>query len=91
MFGFFKKKDGEKHRRILDKVIMGAVIGGAIGSIVGAAIAPKKEKQPSLFQPRKEKFLVRLLKKILRIKKREPSSIREIPNEMEAVEHERHL
>jgi gas vesicle protein len=32
-------------RRILDKVLMGAVIGGAIGSIVGATIAPKKGKE----------------------------------------------
>ena len=26
----------------LDKVLMGAVIGGAIGSVLGASIAPKK-------------------------------------------------
>ena len=69
---------------------MGAVIGGAIGSVVGAAMTPKKENQPSLFQPKKEKIFIRILKKILRIKKKERSSTREIPNEMEAVEHERH-
>lgn len=29
----------------LDKVFMGAVIGGAIGSVLGASIAPKKGKE----------------------------------------------
>ncbi len=66
---------------------MGAVIGGAIGSVVGAAISPKRE-EPIL--PKKEKFFLRLLKKVLRIKKKS-SEPREIPNEMEAVEHERTL
>jgi len=34
-----KKEEGSK---ILDKVVMGAIIGGAIGSVLGASIAPKK-------------------------------------------------
>lgn len=29
----------------LDKIFMGAVIGGAIGSVIGASIAPKKGKE----------------------------------------------
>lgn len=29
----------------LDKVIMGAIIGGAIGSVLGASIAPKEGKE----------------------------------------------
>lgn len=29
----------------LDKIFMGAVIGGAIGSIIGASISPKKGKE----------------------------------------------
>ncbi|MFA6305484.1 MAG: YtxH domain-containing protein [Candidatus Gracilibacteria bacterium] len=34
-----KKEEG---LRILDKVVMGAIVGGAIGSILGASLAPKK-------------------------------------------------
>lgn len=37
------KKPNEKHT--LDKIFMGAVIGGAIGSVIGASIAPKKGKE----------------------------------------------
>lgn len=29
----------------LDKVIMGAIIGGAIGSVLGASLAPKEGKE----------------------------------------------
>jgi gas vesicle protein len=32
----------KKKRKIVDKILMGAVIGGAIGSVLGATIAPKK-------------------------------------------------
>lgn len=32
----------KEKKRIWDKLIMGAVIGGAIGSVLGASIAPKK-------------------------------------------------
>lgn len=32
-------------KRIWDKLLMGAIIGGAIGSVVGASIAPKKGKE----------------------------------------------
>lgn len=32
-------------RDTLDKIFMGAVIGGAIGSVLGASIAPKKGKE----------------------------------------------
>lgn len=35
----------KKKSRLLDKVLMGAVIGGAIGSVVGAAIAPQSGKK----------------------------------------------
>lgn len=33
-----------KSKKTLDKIIMGAVIGGAIGSVLGATIAPKDGK-----------------------------------------------
>lgn len=39
---FFRKK---KKNRLLDKIIMGAIVGGAIGSVLGASIAPKKGKE----------------------------------------------
>ncbi len=45
MFGFGKKKvaDGsQKKHSALDKILMGAIVGGAIGSVVGMSIAPKK-------------------------------------------------
>ena len=35
-------EEKNKKRKILDKVLMGAIIGGAIGSVLGASIAPKK-------------------------------------------------
>lgn len=45
MFGFGKKKKqeqaGKKHSKI-DKLIMGAIVGGAVGSVIGMSIAPKK-------------------------------------------------
>lgn len=41
-FGKKKEKTSAKKKGALDKVLMGAVIGGAIGSVVGATIAPKK-------------------------------------------------
>ncbi len=37
--------DKKKKNSKIDKILMGAVIGGAIGSVVGAAIAPKKGKE----------------------------------------------
>jgi len=50
MFGFGKKKNeqseqagsgsGKKNR--IDKLVMGAIIGVAVGSVVGMAIAPQK-------------------------------------------------
>ena len=47
MFGFNKKKKEEKNLRgkkqsSIDKIIMGAVIGGAIGSVIGVGMAPQK-------------------------------------------------
>lgn len=37
-----ENKEKEEGGKILDKVVMGAIIGGAIGSVLGASIAPKK-------------------------------------------------
>lgn len=44
MFGFGKKKKQEpkKKQSSLDKILMGMVVGGAIGSVLGIGLAPKK-------------------------------------------------
>ena len=39
-----KKNDEVKKKKIIDKVLMGAVIGGAIGSVMGASL-PEKERE----------------------------------------------
>lgn len=44
MFNFFKRKD--RLTRNLDKVVMGAIIGGAIGSVVGAGLTKSKKTAP---------------------------------------------
>lgn len=41
MFGFKKKKEQKKQGQ-LDKILMGVVVGGAIGSVLGVGLAPKK-------------------------------------------------
>lgn len=41
MFGFRKKKEQKKQGQ-LDKILMGVIVGGAIGSVVGVGLAPKK-------------------------------------------------
>ena len=47
MFG--KKKDNQtgkekKKKGMMEKLVMGAIIGGAIGSVVGMSVAPKTGK-----------------------------------------------
>lgn len=55
MFGFGKKKhvhekDAEennakkKRKNRVDKLVMGAILGVAIGSVVGISLAPKKDE-----------------------------------------------
>lgn len=44
MFGK-KKKDKKKKKGMMDKVVMGAIVGGAIGSVVGMTVAPKKGEE----------------------------------------------
>lgn len=41
MFGRRKKKE-EKKKGTMDKLVMGAIIGTAIGSVIGMTVAPKK-------------------------------------------------
>lgn len=41
---FFKKKK-KKKKGMMEKVVMGAIVGGAIGSVVGMTVAPKKGEE----------------------------------------------
>lgn len=55
MFGFNKKKketerlkkeqEVNKKQKYFDKLVMGMVLGGAIGSVLGLGLAPKKGKE----------------------------------------------
>ena len=77
----------KKGKRILDKVLMGAIIGGAIGSVLGVSIAPKKGKDTraeiknkvSEVVGEKKGFFKRLIKSIT-TKKANPS-LKQIPTE----------
>lgn len=40
-----KKLQKKKKKGMVDKVVMGAIVGGAIGSVVGLAVAPKSGKE----------------------------------------------
>ena len=81
-----------KKRKLIDKVLMGAVIGGAIGSVIGASISKKNpergvtktdENGNNKVQP-KEGFFKSFLRKILLSKKqRALKNAKKIPNEME--------
>ena len=50
MFGKKKNKEQKelekkKKKGMMDKLVMGAIIGGAIGSVVGLSVAPKSGKE----------------------------------------------
>ena len=57
MFGFGKKKKEEKKKSKIDKLIMGAIVGGAVGSVIGMSIAPKKGKETREYIAQKGKEL----------------------------------
>lgn len=40
-----KKLQKKKRKGMIDKLVMGAIVGGAIGSVVGLAVAPKRGKE----------------------------------------------
>lgn len=94
---FFRRKKSQepekKEKRIWDKVLMGAIIGGAIGSVLGATIAPKKGKETrkELEEMAKNakgssKIFFRRFKKMLRLGKKDKNPeepAKKIPNEQE--------
>ena len=60
MFGFGKKKheDQNKKKSHIDKLMMGAIVGGAVGSVIGMSIAPKKGKETREMLAQKGKDII---------------------------------
>lgn len=79
-------EDGKK--RIFDKIIMGAVIGGAIGSVVGASIRKRRAGEPvsPIEEEKTKKGLWWAIKTFLRRRKmkkllKEYEELKQIPEE----------
>ncbi len=91
----FKRKDSKKgFSSKVDKLIMGAIIGGAIGSVVGASLSPR-EKGPTKNNESQKSKKPGLIKKFfgLLIRKKKDLMMKKIPHEgieftMEEQEHE---
>lgn len=83
MFGFGKKKNKEtgKKRSKLDKLIMGAIVGGAVGSVIGMSIAPQKGKETREMIAQKGKELI----------KKGQESIEKLSDTKEKKEHRKTL
>lgn len=88
-------EEKKKKSRIFDKILMGAIIGGAIGSVVGASLAPKKGKETrrEIVDAAKQatKKSVNILKKIKQFilrKKDEPSLLEKVNQETKKIPHE---
>lgn len=74
-------KDKKKKKGIggtLDKIFMGAIIGGAIGSVLGMGLAPKKGKETRRFLKEKAQEVIHKAEDLL--KKEKPSVEEEIKN-----------
>jgi len=50
-----EKKEKKKKKGMMDKVVMGAIVGGAIGSVVGLTVAPKKGEETRKYLKEKGK------------------------------------
>ncbi len=97
MFRFFKKKSQEGKKSKIDKLIMGAILGGAIGSVVGMSIAPKKGKETreylnqkgkELFKKGQEvsqKFIVEQQDKISQTMESNPKILSKIANKLSRI------
>lgn len=88
-------EEKKKKSRIFDKVLMGAIIGGAIGSVVGASISPKKGKETrkKIVDVAKQatKKSVNIFKKIKQFilrRKDEQNLIKEVNQETKKIPHE---
>jgi gas vesicle protein len=58
MFGKKRDEKDQKKKSKIDKLIMGAIVGGAIGSVVGMSLAPKKGKDTREFIAKKGKDIL---------------------------------
>jgi gas vesicle protein len=61
MFGRKKKKK----KGMVDKLVMGAIIGGAIGSVVGMTVAPKKGEETRKYLKEKGKEAIEKSKEFI--------------------------
>ena len=52
----------KKNKSSLEKIIMTAVVGAAIGSVIGVSVAPKKGKETRKSILTKVKNIIRILK-----------------------------
>lgn len=101
MFGFGKKKDKkirEKHKKDkskeknkkktqVDKLVMGTIVGVAIGSVVGVSLLPKKKKAKNPSEKKLHKQAVDIREKKKHPKEFTDADIvknyKKIPNELE--------
>lgn len=89
------KEDNNKKKKIFEKLMMGAIIGGAIGSVVGASVKGKKDEniKKEVLGDLKEttKNSKKMLKKITGFFRKKNKSLnvktRKIPNEMEEYQN----
>ena len=58
MFKWFRKKPKEEKKSKIDKLVMGMIVGGAIGSVVGMSIAPNKGKDTREYLNKKGKEIL---------------------------------
>ncbi len=92
MFGFGKKKKREtaksvtkpeKKKTRVDKIVMGAILGVAIGSVVSASMAPKKEEQKEKEVSESKGFFSFFKRKNPKRRASLSESPRKIPTELE--------
>ena len=69
MFGFGKKRKEGKKKSSIDKLIMGAIVGGAVGSVIGMSIAPQKGRETRDYLAQKGKELVHKGQEVTKLEK----------------------
>lgn len=67
MFNLFRKKKKEKKQGGIDKLVTGAIIGAAVGSVLGVGLAPKKgEETRKNFKNKASGLINKTKRKLLR-------------------------